>query len=47
MIISIYPANIDDADSLTAIQKQAFERLYKIYQDEASPYLRESNEIKY
>jgi len=45
--ITIKPAVADDADNLTAIQKQAFERLYKIYQDEASPYLRGSNEIKY
>ena len=45
--ITIRPAIAEDADSLTAIQKQAFERLYKIYQDEASPYLRGSDEIKY
>jgi GNAT superfamily N-acetyltransferase len=47
VIISISPANADDAESLTAIQKQAFERLYKIYQDEGNPYLRGSNEIEY
>jgi len=41
--ITIIPAILDDAASLTAIQKQAFE----IYQDEASPYLRESSELKH
>ena len=45
MIISISPANADDAENLTVIQKRAFERLYIIYQDEANPYLRGSNEI--
>lgn len=46
MNIIIIPAVVDDAENLTVIQKQAFERLYKIYQDEANPYLRGSNEIK-
>jgi GNAT superfamily N-acetyltransferase len=44
--ITIQRAIIGEADSLTAIQKQAFERLYNIYQDEGSPYLRGSDEIK-
>jgi len=47
VIISIHLANVDDAESLTAIQTQAFERLYQIYQDEGNPYLRGSNEMKY
>ena len=47
MNISIQKGIVADVDNLTAIQKQAFERLYQIYQDEASPYLRGSNEIKY
>jgi GNAT superfamily N-acetyltransferase len=47
MIISISAANVDDAENLTAIQKQAFERLYVLYQDEANPYLRGSDEIVY
>lgn len=45
--ISIKKAAAEDAENLTAIQKQAFERLYNIYHDEANPYLRGSDEIKY
>jgi|GEM_PF-5756538 len=40
MRIKIIPATIDDVDALVAIQKQAFKRLYDIYHDEGSPYLR-------
>ena len=47
MNITIENAVADDAESLTAIQKQAFERLYQIYKDEANPYLRGSDEIKH
>ncbi|MCL1821166.1 MAG: GNAT family N-acetyltransferase [Oscillospiraceae bacterium] len=47
MDISVKKAVIEDAERLTEIQKQAFERLYRIYRDEGSPYLRGSDEIKY
>ena len=47
MHISIEKATIEDAVSLTAIQKQAFERLYKVYQDERNPHLRGSDETEY
>lgn len=46
MNIFIKKAAPEDADSLAVIQKQAFERLYHIYHDEASPYLRGSDEIR-
>ena len=45
MNVEIIPATIDDADALTAIQQQAFKRLYDIYHDEGSPYSRGSDEI--
>jgi len=45
MNVEIIPATIDDADALTAIQQQAFKRLYDIYHDESSPYFRGSDEI--
>ena len=45
MNVEIIPATIEDAESLAAIQKQAFKRLYDIYHDEGSPYLRSSDEI--
>lgn len=46
MNIFIIKADLEDADSLAAIQKQAFERLYLVYHDEANPYLRGSDEMK-
>ena len=45
MNVEIIPAEEIDAESLVAIQKKAFKRLYDIYQDEGSPYLREADEI--
>ena len=45
MNVEIVPATIGDADALTAIQQQAFKRLYDIYHDEGSPYLRDADEI--
>ena len=45
MNVEIIPVTIDDADDLTAIQQQAFKRLYDIYRDEGSPYLRGVDEI--
>ena len=45
MNIEIFPATIADAEALVAIQRQAFKRLYDIYQDEGSPYLRGVDEI--
>jgi len=45
MNVEIIPAKIDDAESLAAIQKQAFKRLYEKYQDEGNPYLRGADEI--
>ena len=45
MNVEIIPATIEDADNLITIQKQAFNRLYDIYHDEGSPYLRGSDEI--
>ena len=47
MNITIKSAALEDAENLTAIQKQSFERLYQIYKDEANPFLRGSDEIKY
>jgi len=44
--ITVQKAVPGDAEALTAIQKQAFERLYHNYRDEASPYLRGSDEMK-
>ena len=45
MNVEIVPATIDDAVALAAIQQQAFKRLYDIYHDEGSPYLRGADEI--
>ena len=45
MNVEIIPATIGDADALTAIQQQAFKRLYDKYHDEGSPYLRGADEI--
>jgi len=46
MNIRLERAGVSDAEALTEIQKKAFERLYKIYRDESSPYLRGPDEIK-
>jgi hypothetical protein len=40
--VEITSATMEDVESLATIQKQAFKRLYDIYQDEGSPYLRSS-----
>ena len=45
MNVSILPAIAEDFDDLAAIQKQAFKRLYEIYNDEGSPYLRGVHEL--
>ncbi len=45
MNIEIIPATLCDADALVAIQQKAFKRLYDIYRDEGSPYLRGADEI--
>jgi ribosomal protein S18 acetylase RimI-like enzyme len=45
MNVEIIPITMDDADALVAIQKEAFKRLYDIYHDKGSPYLRGSDEI--
>lgn len=45
MNIQLEPAQVYDAEALAHIQKQAFKRLYDLYQDEGSPYLRGAEEI--
>ena len=45
MNVEIIPATTSDAESMGAMQQQAFKRLYEIYQDEGSPYLRGTDEI--
>jgi ribosomal protein S18 acetylase RimI-like enzyme len=46
MNIEIIPATAGDAEALIAIQQKAFKRLYDIYRDEGSPYLRGTDEIE-
>jgi len=45
MRIELHPALPEDAESLAAIQKQAFQALYEQYHDEGSPYLRGADEL--
>lgn len=45
MNVEIVPATIKDAEDLVTIQKSAFKRLYDIYHDDGSPYLRGTDEI--
>jgi len=45
MNVEIVLATADDANALVAIQQKAFKRLYEIYSDEGSPYLRGADEI--
>ena len=45
MNIELIPATTADSESLVVIQQQAFKRLYDIYHDEGSPYLRGTDEI--
>ncbi len=45
MNVEIIPATMRDAEALVAIQQKAFKRLYDIYHDEGSPYLRGEDEI--
>lgn len=45
MNIELMPATPFDAETLVAIQQKAFKRLYDIYHDEGSPYLRGADEI--
>lgn len=44
--IRLETATMADADALVAIQKAAFLRLYDIYRDEQSPYLRGTEEFE-
>lgn len=43
--VRLLKATVDDAESLVSIQKKVFERLYGIYGDENSPYLRGTGEF--
>ena len=45
MNIQLEAATMADAEALVAIQKEAFWRLYDIYHDEQSPYLRGTEEF--
>jgi ribosomal protein S18 acetylase RimI-like enzyme len=45
MSIQLIKATADDAENLVSIQKKAFKRLYDIYKDERSPYLKGTEEI--
>jgi len=45
MIIQLFEATVYDAESLISIQEKAFKRLYDIYQDEKSPYLKGTSEF--
>lgn len=46
MHITLETATMADAEALVAIQKMAFRRLYDIYRDEQSPYLRGTEEFE-
>lgn len=37
---------MEDVSQLVSIQKQAFERLYQLYNDDTSPYLRGAEEFE-
>lgn len=45
MNIQLVRATVGDAESLVDIQRKAFKRLYDIYRDEGSPYLRGTEEF--
>lgn len=45
MNIRLERATADDAERLVEIQKKAFKRLYDIYHDEGSPYLKGTGEF--
>ena len=45
MNVEIIPATTADAKALVEIQRKAFKRLYEIYKDEGSPYLRGTDEV--
>ncbi len=45
MHIAIMPATAAEAAALVEIQRKAFQRLYDIYHDAGSPYLRDETEI--
>lgn len=45
MNIQLLKATADDAESLVRIQEKAFKRLYDIYKDEKSPYLKGTAEF--
>lgn len=45
MNIQIEKAKVEDVNALDIIQKAAFKRLYEIYRDEKSPYLKGVDEI--
>ena len=46
MNITVEKAVMEDVSQLVSIQKQAFERLYNIYHDDTSPYLRGTEEFE-
>ena len=46
MEVKIIPATNEDAEALVVIQKRAFKRLYDMYRDEGSPFLRGVDEIE-
>ena len=43
--VEIVSATVEDAEALVAMQRKAFQRLYDLYQDEGSPFLRGTDEI--
>jgi len=45
MNIQLLKATADDAENLVRIQEKAFKRLYDIYKDEKSPYLKGTEEF--
>jgi len=45
MNVQLYKATADDAENLVSIQKKAFKKLYDIYKDEKSPYLKGTAEF--
>lgn len=46
MNIIVEKAAMEDVSQLVSIQKQAFERLYQLYNDDTSPYLRGAEEFE-
>lgn len=44
--VHIEPAGTEDIPALLSIQKDAFRRLYEIYRDENSPYLKNEDQMR-